>query len=216
MPAMAILIGILIEDMAFVQKAYTQKYARDILRGHIVVIIAVCFAGGIYVARVYPQLLAGAIMLGIVTIVATVVSAVLIAIRKPAFACGATFVGIVVLVMIAYVIFVNPLNYNQPSRRFTQIVVEKVPDAEKDKLVAYKSASTRFIHYFGRPIPEIKTKSEVDELYNQSWWVVAFGKYLDELLQDGQFEIVFMQENAERHKGKPVDGALFHKSVVGG
>jgi 4-amino-4-deoxy-L-arabinose transferase-like glycosyltransferase len=216
MPAMAILIGILIEDMAFVQKAYTQKYARDVLRGHIVVIIAICFAGGVYVAKAYPQLLAGTIMLGIVTIIATVVSAMLFVIRKPAFACWAIFVGIVVLVMIAYVIFVNPLNYNQPSRQFTQIVVEKVPPAEKEKLVAYKSVSTRFIHYFGRPVPEIKTKSEVDELYNQGCWVVAFGKYFDELLQNGQFEIVYMQQNAERHKGKPVDGALFHKSAADG
>jgi 4-amino-4-deoxy-L-arabinose transferase-like glycosyltransferase len=216
MPAMAILVGILIDDMTFVQKAYTQKYARDVLRGHIVVVIAAVITGGVYVAKTYPQLLVGATMLGIVTIVATVVSAVLFARRKPAFACGATFVGIVVLVMIAYIVFVNPLNYNQPSRQFTQIVAEKVPAAEKEKLVAYKSASTRFIHYFGRPVPEIKTKSEADELYNQGWWVVAFGKYLDELLQDERFEIVYMRENAERHKGKPVGGALLHKSAVGG
>lgn len=216
MPAMAILVGILIEDMAFVQKAYTQKYARDVLRGHIVAVIAACFAGGVYIAKAYPQLLAGAAILGIVTIVATIVSAVLFARKKPAFACWVTFTGIIVVIMIAYIFFVNPLNYNQPSRQFTQIVVEKVPAAEKDKLVAYKSASTRFIHYFGRPVPEIKTKSEIDELYSQGCWIVAFGKYLDELLQNGQLEIVYMQENAERHKGKPVDGVLFHKSTADG
>jgi len=113
--------------------------------------------------------------------------------------------------MIAYVIFVNPLNYNQPSRQFTQIVVEKVPASEK--LIAYKSASTRFIHYFGRRVPEIETKSEAYRLYSEGCWVVAFGKYLDELLQNGRFEIVYMQENAERHKGNIVGGALLHKSA---
>jgi 4-amino-4-deoxy-L-arabinose transferase-like glycosyltransferase len=213
MPAMAILIGILMEDMVFVRKAYTLKYARDLLRGHIVVLITAVVAGIIYIAKTNPQLLTGAIIIGIVTIILIAVTTVLFAGRKPAFACGATFAGIVVLVMIAYVIFVNPLNYNLPSRQFTQIVVEKIPATEKEKLVAYKSASTRFIHYFGRPVPEIKTKSEVDKLYNEGWWVVAFGIYLDELLQNEHFEIVYMEEEAERHKGNIVYGALLHKSA---
>jgi len=212
MPAMAILIGILMEDMVFVLKAYTQKYARDVLRNHIVVVVAGVIAGIVYVIKTNPQLLVGTIILGIVTIVAAAIIAVLFARRKPAFACGAIFAGIVVLVVIAYVVFVNPLNYNQPSRQFTQIVVEKVPTSEK--LIAYKSASTRFIHYFGRRVPEIVTKSEVYRLYSEGWWVVAFGRYLDELLQNGQFEIVYMQDNAERHKGKAVDGALLHKSAM--
>jgi hypothetical protein len=141
-----------------------------------------------------------------------VASAVLFARGKPAFACGITFTGIVILVSIAYVFFVNPLNYNEPSRQFTQIVAEKVPTSEK--LVAYKSASTRFIHYFGRQVPEIASQEETLKLYNQGCWVVAFGKYLDELLQNGQFEIVYMQDSAERHKGKAVGGALLHKSAV--
>lgn len=212
MPAMAILIGILMEDMVFVRKAYTQKYARDVLRNHIVVLIVAAITGPIYIAKTNSQLLAGAIIIGITTIVIIAVTAVLFAGRKPAFACGATFTGIVVLVMIAYVVFVNPLNYNQPSRQFTRVVVEKVPASEN--LIAYKSASTRFIHYFGRRVPEIKTESETYRLYNEGCWVVAFGKYLDELLQNGQFEIVYMQDNAERHKGKVVGGALLHKSVM--
>jgi 4-amino-4-deoxy-L-arabinose transferase-like glycosyltransferase len=212
MPAMAILIGIVIEDMVFMRKAYTQKYARDILRNHIIVLITAVVAGTVYVAKTYPQLLAGTIIIGIVTIIVTAVIAILFARKKPAFACWVTFSGIVVLVMIAYVVFVNPLNYNQPSRQFTQVVVEKVPASEK--LIAYKSASTRFIHYFGRRVPEITTESETYRLYNEGWWVVAFGKYLDELLRNGQFEIVYVQENAERHKGKTVGGALLHKSAM--
>jgi 4-amino-4-deoxy-L-arabinose transferase-like glycosyltransferase len=230
MPAMAILIGILMEDMVFVRKAYTSKYARDILQNHIIVLITAVVAGIVYVAKAYPQLLAGVIIIGIVTIVSSAVIAVLFARGKPALGCGVVFAGIVALVMIAYIVFVNPLNYNEPSRQFTQIVAEKVPASEK--LVAYKSASTRFIHYFGRCVPEITTESETYRLYNEGWWVVAFGKYLDELqfkiwlrqlfllcnldelLQNGQFEIVYIQDNAERHKGKVVGGALLHKSTT--
>ena len=212
MPMMAILIGVLIEDMVFVQKAYTQKYARDVLRNHVVAVIIAAIAGIIYVIKTNPQLLIGTIILGTATIVIIAVTAVLFARRKHAFACGATFTGIVVLVMIAYVVFVNPLNYNQPSKQFAQIVAKKVPASEK--LIAYKSASTRFIHYFGRPVPEIKTKSEVDKLYNEGRWVVAFGEYLNELLQNGQFGIVYMQEDTDGNKGENVGGALLHKSAT--
>jgi len=212
MPAMAILIGILIEDMAFVQKAYTWKYAKDVLRNHIVVIIAGVVAGLVYVAKARPQLLGGTIILGIMTTAVAAVIVILFSRGKPAFACGAVFVGIIALVMTAYVIFINPLNYNRPSRQFTQIVVEKVPTSEK--LIAYKSASTRFIHYFGRRVPEIETKSETYGLYSEGCWVVAFGRYLEELLPNGDFEIVYMQDDAERHKSKVVSGALLHKSAT--
>ncbi len=212
MPAMAILIGILIEDMVFVRKAYTPKYARDVLRNHIIVLITAAIAGPIYIAKTNSKLLAGAIIIGIVMIVVAAVVAVLFSRGKPAFACWVTFAGIVVQISIAYTVFVNPLNYNQPSRQFTQIVAEKVPAS--DKLVAYKSASMRFVHYFGRSVPEIPTESETYRLYNEGWWVVAFGQYLDELLKNGQFEIVYMQEDAERHKGEAVGGALLHKPTM--
>lgn len=223
MPAMAMLIGILIEDMAFTRKVYSQKQAGGLLRNHIIVIIAgaiiapivtliIADRGPIHPAVTNSQVLAAALILCAITIVVVVAAAILFAKRKPALGLGAVFSGIVVLVMISYVIFINPLNYNQPSKQFTEIVVEKVPSSEK--LIAYKSASTRFIHYFGRRVPEIETKSEVYSLYSKGWWVVAFGEYLDELLRDECFEIAYMQDNAERHKSNVVGGALLHKSAM--
>jgi hypothetical protein len=110
--------------------------------------------------------------------------------------------------MIGYTL--NPFNYNQPSRQFSQTVARKVPPS--DNLIAYKSASMRFIHYSGRRVPEIQSKSEVSELYKQGAWIVAFGQYLDELLEGNSFDIVYLQENAERHKEKVVGGALMHRT----
>jgi len=128
-------------------------------------------------------------------------------------ACGALFVIIAVLVMIGYTGFANPSNYDQPARKFTQAGVQKVPASEK--LVAYKSASSIFIHYFGRRVPVIGTQSEVDELYRKGFWVVAFGQYLEELLDESSFEIVYKQEDAERHGQEVVSGALLHISGGG-
>jgi hypothetical protein len=112
--------------------------------------------------------------------------------------------------MIGYSDFFNPLNYNQPSRKFTQSASQIVPVSKK--LVAYKSVSSRFIHYFGRPVPVIETQPEIDELYRKGFWIVAFGKFLDELLDDNPYEVVYKQENAERHSSNVVSGALLHIS----
>ncbi len=141
MPAAAILIGILIEDMAFIRKAYTWKYAKDVLRNHIFVIVPLAIIGPvvIYVAKTNPQLLASTTILRIVTrivvtiiatiaakIVVTAFIAVLFAGRKPTVARGATFIGTVVLVIIAYVIFVNFIEEKLISHIITAATTELV------------------------------------------------------------------------------------------
>ena len=211
MPAMAILIGILLEDMAFSQKAYTKKFVRNVLLGHFVVLMITFIVLPVAIAKLRPELLFEAIITTVTGLVAVVVIAGLFRVGKTSLALGTLFISIAVLAMLSYVSFINPLNYNQPSRRFTLAVAQEVPPSED--LIAYKSVSTRFIHYFGREVPRIETKTEVRRLYGKGTWVVAFGRYLDELLDNEHFEITYIQENAERHKQNIVAGALFHKSA---
>jgi 4-amino-4-deoxy-L-arabinose transferase-like glycosyltransferase len=209
-PAMAILAGILLEDMAFSKKAYTSRFARNFLLSHLVILIIGFVALPIVIGQLLPEVLRAAILLSAAGLIGLLVVAGLFRAKRAPVACGALFVSIAVLVMIGYSGFINPLNYNQPSRQFTQAVVQKVPAS--DKLIAYESASARFIHYFGRRVPKIGTKSEVYELYKKGWWVVAFGTYLGELRDNGGFEIAYERENAERHGQNIVGGALLHKS----
>ena len=212
-PAMAILAGILLEDMAFSKKAYTSRFARNFLLSHLVILIIGFVALPIVIGQLLPEVLRAAILLSVAGLIGLLVVAGLFRAKRAPVACGALFVSIAVLVMIGYSGFINPLNYNQPSRQFTQAVAQKVPAS--DELIAYKSASARFIHYFGRSVPKIGTKSEVYQSYRDGCWVVAFGTYLDELLDNGEFEIAYVQENAERHGQNIVGGALLHKSGGG-
>jgi 4-amino-4-deoxy-L-arabinose transferase-like glycosyltransferase len=220
MPAMAILIGILLEDMVFVQKAFTAKCAKGVLQWHVAILIAAAAALPIYVAWTKPQLLARQMYGGLaaVTVVAAVmtilviIAAALFARKHSALGCVTVFAGIVLVVMIGSVILVNPLNYNEPSRRFTLGVAQTVPPT--DKLVAYRTISARFIHYFGRTVLDVQTESDVDSFYQQDCWVVAFGKNLDELLETRRFELVYMEQDVERHGSNPVAGGLFHKSAA--
>lgn len=212
-PAMAVLTAILLEDMVFCRKAYTNKFARNFLFSHLCVLIIGFITLPIVIGQLMPEVLRAAIISSTAGLAGVLIIAGLFQAKKARMACWALFVSIAVLIMLGYTGFTNPLNYNQPSRQFTQTVAQKVPHS--DKLMAYKSASARFVHYFGRPVPNIQTKSEVYELYEKGGWVVAFGIYLDELLDNSDFEIVYEQENAERHRQEIVGGALLHKSSGG-
>ncbi len=244
-PALCILAGILLEDMVFVQQAFNPVFAKKFLKAHIIVLLTVSTVALAYLVLIAVgrtsleqtsgegvgylfkkitwcesihnlplMFLSKSIIFIVIQILTIVITAVLFAKGKKTPALGAIFAGITILTMISYVFFINPLNYNLPSKQFTQIVAQKVPIS--DKLVAYKSASNRFVHYFGRVVPEISEKPDINQMYNNGWWIVAFGTYLDDLLKDGpaaggEFKIVFLQENAERHKQNFVAGALIHK-----
>lgn len=211
MPAMAILIGILIEDMAFVRRAFTLKQAKDVLRNHIVVIIAGAIALPIYIAATNSQLLADGIILSITTIVITAAVAILFAKRKHTFACGTVFAGIAVLFMISYVSFINPLEKDRYSKDFAQKIAEIVP--QNDSLIAYEFVSPKSVQYFGRPILETNDRTVLYEHYERSDWVLATAGHLEKLTQDGRFRKVYYTEKAERRKDGDAPGALFHKSA---
>jgi hypothetical protein len=223
MPAMAMLIGILIEDMAFTRKAYSQKQAGGLLRNHIIVIIAgaiiapivvliIADRGPIHPAVTNSQILAAALILCAITIVVVVAAAILFAKRRPALGLGVVFSGIVVLVMIGYIRFFNSLDYNQYSRIFSSKIGQIVP--ESDKLVAYEFVSSRSVHYFGKIIPEIKDISKVYEHYEQGEWVMATAEHLEKLEADGRFRKVYFKQKAERRLNGDAAGALFHKSAT--
>jgi 4-amino-4-deoxy-L-arabinose transferase-like glycosyltransferase len=209
MPAMAILMGILMDDMMFERKAFTAKQAKGVLRTHLAVAFLLVTGLVVYCFWRWRQFLPAAFATAGVIVAGVAIVGVLFAKKRPGPACGCIFAGLVAVNMIIFVGFTNPLNYNQPSRRFTLSVAQKVPPA--DKLVAYKSVSPRFIHYFGRVVPTINTESEVDGYYQQSCWIIAFGRNLDELLKTGRFELVYLEEGVERDKQTPVAGGLFHR-----
>jgi 4-amino-4-deoxy-L-arabinose transferase-like glycosyltransferase len=211
MPAMAILIGIVIEDMVFIRKAYSLRFAKTVLAGHAAGVIALAVAGSAYLIKVYPNMITEALILGTVTIILAVAVVVLFASGKPAFACGTLFGGIIMLVMVGYVTFLNPLDYNRYSRDFSKKLAQIVP--QSDNLIAYEYISNRSVHYFGRVIPEITDKSVLYERYEQGDWVVATADRLEKLQTDGGLRMVYYKQKAERKGQDDAPGALLHKSA---
>jgi 4-amino-4-deoxy-L-arabinose transferase-like glycosyltransferase len=210
-PAMAILIGILLEDMVFVQKAYSRNFAKNILKGHIIPITAAMLGAAIYLSVVKPKLLVSMVVLSAVTITAVLLITLLFAGKKPASACLSIFIGIAVWCMIAYPASLPFWDVNRPLRDFAETVAHIVPSSEN--LVSYKNTPTKFVQYFGRVVPEIKDKSALYNHYEQGDWVVGILSYMDELVQDGRFRQVYYWERVQHNEKKYPGGALFHKSA---
>ena len=210
MPAVAILIGIMMEDMAFVRRAFKEKFAKNFLLYHMVFITVSAVGGMIYMAIAHPEFLLITLTLGLVGLAMVGAICVSFARRKAALACGVLFGGYCILT-VCYISFSNPLGNNIYTRDFALAILGKVP--KTDNLVAYEYVSKRVVHYFGRPIPEIKDKSLVYQHYDRGDWVIATAGELEELEQDGRFRRVYYNKNAEMRKRKNTRGALFHKSA---
>jgi 4-amino-4-deoxy-L-arabinose transferase-like glycosyltransferase len=209
MPAMAILVGILADDIIFRNEAFDKKQARGFLQWHIVVLTAAILVAPVYIARTKPELLQQTITFcaAMAVIIAGVV--VLFIARKPIGACAALFAGYCVLVMLFYTGFVNPFDDNKISRDFSRRIASIVGPV--DKVVAFKYVSGRSVHYFGRPIPEISDEELIVRHYEDGDYVLATTDYIEKLLQLGKFNMVYYQEKAECRQKKIAPGALFHK-----
>lgn len=223
MAATAILTGILLEDMAFVRRAYTQKFAAGILKIHLWIIIvaavaapfAVIIAGAkkpIYPGTTNSHLLAVVSVLAGIVIAATAAAAVLFVKRKPALACGVVFAGIALWVAVFDTCMTDTQDYySRYLRDFSLKIARIVP--QHDKIVAYEHIPDRAVYYFGRTIPVIKDKSELYERYQQGDWVVAGGEELQKLTPDERFRKVYHRQKAEYWRRGFNSWTLFHKSA---
>jgi hypothetical protein len=226
MPAMAILIGILLEDMAFGRKVYTKRFTRNILKCHIIVIAAGAIGLFVYAAIAKPQLLIPVITLGIIMIAATFIVTILFSKGKLAATCCVIFGGITVWFMASFAYFSISLDENRSSRDFAKEIANIVPPS--DKLIAYQDISSKFVQYFGRVVPIIQDKSLLYERYEQGDWIVCTFDFLNELKQDNRltevyckerttikiddiFKMVYYSKGTKTGK-QDSGGSLFHKS----
>jgi len=209
MPAFSILAAICLHDMIFEQKAFKPKQVRNFFICHIIVIVAAA-VGLLYWAFTKEKIfllpsihiaMMIFIILGLVIFLAQqnhkIVATVLL------------FAGYCAIVMVAFIYFIIPLDYNSSSRVFSLKIGKIVPPGEN--LIAYNSVSARTIHYTGRIIPEIADFAELYKRYENGQWIIATGNSYKNLIKDGRFNIVFYKQVAERNGSNNIEGALFHK-----
>ena len=211
MPAMAVLVGIVLEDMIFTNEVYSRRFAKNILIAHVVFLTAAAILAPIYVAYAFPNVTVPMAALCAIVIVSLVSVAALFFKKKAVIACSVLFCGIVVWTMVMFAGFSDVADVDRPARDFAEKISRIVPNS--NKLVAYNYISARFVQYFGKVVPVIEDKSLLYERYRQGDWVVCVSGYLQELASDERFRKVYCSELLEGAK-QDTAGALFHRTAA--
>jgi 4-amino-4-deoxy-L-arabinose transferase-like glycosyltransferase len=211
MPAMAILTGILLEDMVFIREAFSPSFARKVLLGYLAAVPVLA----IVVAKVMLSAGRGLLPLAVIGVVVVTIPAIIVAIlfakKRYVAGCAAIFLWAAGMMLVCDVEYRNRVNPVETTKRFAREVAEKVPVT--DTLVAYGSVLPEFVHYFGRTVPVVTTQAELDRFYEQGFWIVALGKKINQLKEDSHFDLVYMSKDVARDRRNIVPGGLFHKSA---
>ncbi len=204
---MAILTGVILEDMIFSRKAYPLQFAKNTLWGHGIVLVCGAAAGPIVVAFVAPQFFWGAMVLSGATIVFAAVSAVVFAKGRREWAVSAVFSGIAIFAMLSSYNFSEASDGNASARDFARKIASIVPAT--DELIGYRSVSGRFVQYYGRVVPRVSEPAKLMEYYEEGYWIVCLSEFLESMDKDGLC-VAYSCEPEDDDKPDS-GGVLFHK-----
>lgn len=210
MPAMAILVGILFEDIVFTRLAYSDRFGQNVLLFHLGVLLAGAVAVPAYaVMQKQFVVFRETVIISVLALLIGSVIAALFARNKPAFGCTAIFVGYCALFMPAFSSLSNVKGKGYYVRKFAQSTASRIHQSED--LVAYKDVSSVFVHYFGKDVPVNQDVSQAFDRYWRGSWIVATGDFAGRLINDGRFAIAWRCPDAQLDDGNIIEGALFHR-----
>lgn len=184
MPAMAILAGIIADDMIFVNKAYSKKFAMFFWVGHLFAIFCVA-AGAIICMRseLYPlQFVTVSTAVVIVAVLFNV--SVLFWLNKKVVAVICLFVILCVSILMWPV-----LGYEQEDENY--IICDFASRAAAvlggREIVSYGRLDPAFVYYLGRNVPVIEDVNEIYERYLNDSGVITLKDNFDRLKNDERF-----------------------------
>jgi 4-amino-4-deoxy-L-arabinose transferase-like glycosyltransferase len=212
MPLMAILVGIIMEDMIFGRKVFGRRESANFLNWHLFILLfAGLAAAALAVQPIYEEagrlvrwavstvadtnpdlppyngLLARfGLAIGIALALGPVLGAWFYARRRPATACVAVFAAVALVIVLGYSsLSVTHVDNNRTVADFARRVKEIIPPG--DDLFLYGRVDSGFVHYFGR---SLKTCAEpdVEALYNDGRWIFAYREDLRILKEAHDFK----------------------------
>jgi 4-amino-4-deoxy-L-arabinose transferase-like glycosyltransferase len=210
MPAMAVLAGIILDDMIFVQKSYSKKFAAFFLAGHLFGI----FAGGtgavIWVIKkgILPQwqiVTAGFIALAVLFAVS-----VLFGLRKRYFATVFLFGGLCLVILALPLAKETTADENYIIKDFAQ----QVSRWAKDKPVfAYCDVDPSFIYYFGRDVSVLYDINEAYENCSDGQGIIGVDERFEPLKNDARFRLLIL--GLDKKQGLFVREQTGKQSLIG-
>ena len=142
MPSMAILVGILLDDMVFCRKAFDSGFVSRLGKVHILSVIVSIIGGIVFTGFVRPEFLTGVIILCLFAAAMTGAIVLLFYRRKLKTALAFFFVFASLLFMVYVWFNTEYVDDSRPIREFVEQITLKVP--KNENLIAYKAVSGYF------------------------------------------------------------------------
>jgi 4-amino-4-deoxy-L-arabinose transferase-like glycosyltransferase len=212
LPAAAVLIGVILNDLVFEKRAFAPKSARNILLVQFIAMLLFIAAGIVFVIIEAPRDTVATTAAGVIAVVAIIAAFLFAGKNKPVVSAIAGFAGIAVWAFVFYTTFWIATDIDAPPRDFARTLVTIIP--KSDLLVAYKKVSIKTVQYFGRVIPEVNDVNELNKHYESGDWVLCDSDFLKELNSRLQMRQVYSKEKITDEKKTGSSGVLFHKTAL--
>lgn len=187
MPAMAILTGIILDDMLFVNKAYTKKFSAMFLSAHIFVFIAGAIAAAVWLLR-ENHIAKFLLIYAVAVITVFIIAAIIFFIGdKKIQATSCFFAGLCVVA-----IFSPFVENTKPQEKYSarDFAYNITAISDRRNIVAYCKIDASFIYYFGRDVKVESDPNRIYELYAAGSGIIAEDKQLEQLKADNRFSLV--------------------------
>jgi 4-amino-4-deoxy-L-arabinose transferase-like glycosyltransferase len=189
MPAMAILAGVIFDDMIFVNKAYSRRFAAFFWLGHLLAVFCIA-AGAIIWMRTaqYPiQFLTVCTAAVIVAVLFNV--SVLFWLNKKVVAIICLFVVLCIFIFLWPILEYGREDENYVISDFARQV--SIISAGRD-VVAYCKVDASFIYYFGHDVPVVCDIDGIYTQYSAGCRIVATGDNFEQLKNDSRFRLCIL------------------------
>jgi len=195
MPAMAILAGIIIDDMIFVNKAYSRRFAAIFLLGHILAGVFAVAGAIIWLLRTWHSLQNFIIAMAAIVAVSAVCISILFLLNKKVIATAGFFAVLCVSILVWPMLGDRVSDENYISRNFTDRVIAAAADRQ---IVAYCEVDPSFIYYLGQDVPEVCDVNEIYVMYSGGCGIIAAGDNFEQLKKDGRLKLFTMGLDGDR------------------
>ena len=206
-PPIAIVIGIILNDMFFSRKAYSSDFIKNALKAHAIVLILLALAAPVVMSFIAQQYVGRVVIISIIILTGFCVAMIFLKKNNKIFACITMFVSITIFVIAFSLCFSSTVDNEKYTRDFARKIASIVP--APDRLVTYKNISSIFVQYYGQIVPEITDFSKLREHYNQGDWIVCLSGNVTGL-KDENYNIIYACERKDKSKSDST-GVLFHK-----
>jgi len=186
MPAMAVLAGIIIDDMIFVNKAYSRRFVAIFSIGHLFAVITAVTGVVVWLMRAQHHLQNFIMYIGLIIVMLAFCISILFLLNKRAIATASLFVVLCVLILIWPMLEDKETDENYIIRNFADMVA--VAAADKP-VIAYCKVNASFIYYSGHDIPVVCDIDKVYERYSAGCGIVAAGDNFEQLKGDERFRL---------------------------